>query len=72
MTNTKTLAEQIDSMDMLDVILDIEGGDLLDRIETAEDARAVLTVVKPLRYSQGFYSRLCRNLEEFVESKDED
>jgi hypothetical protein len=72
MTNTKTLAEKIQEMDTVDVILGIEGGDLLERIETAEDAKAVLDVVKPLRYSQGFYSRLCRQLEEFIENDEEE
>ncbi len=59
-------AETIKNMDTVDIILGLEGGDLLDDIDSVEKAQAVLDKVSCLRQSQGFYTRLCNALEEYI------
>lgn len=60
--------EKIKSMESFEVCMELEGGDLLDEIDSVEKAQAILNKVSCLRHSQGFYSRLCASLEQFIEN----
>lgn len=49
-------------MSELDIILDIEGGEL--KIEDKDDLQVVKDLCKKFAMSQGFYGRLLRDLQE--------
>lgn len=59
---------RFEEMDMLEIIEELECGDM--RPENVEEAKTVLDAVSDLRYSQGFYSRLCEDLEEYIAEND--
>jgi len=59
--------EQIKEMQSFEVCMELEGGDLLEEIDSVEMAQAILDKVSCLRQSQGFYTRLCADLEELIE-----
>lgn len=60
---------RFEEMDMLEIIMELEGGDMMP--ENVEEAKTVLDAVSDLRYSQGFYSRLCEELEEYITENDD-
>ena len=51
-------------MDMIDIILELEGGELI--INNDEDMKAVLNVAETFKNSQGFYSRLYGCIRDFL------
>lgn len=59
---------RFEEMDMLEIIEELEGGDMMP--ENVEEAKTVLDAVSDLRYSQGYYSRLCAELEEYIAEND--
>ena len=63
------MTNRFEEMDVLDIIMEIEGGDMMP--ENVEEAKTVLEAVSNLRYSQGYYSRLCNALEEYIEETDD-
>lgn len=63
------MTNRFEEMDVLDIIMEIEGGDMMP--ENVEEAKTVLEAVNNLRYSQGYYSRLCNTLEEYIEENDD-
>jgi len=64
--------EQIKEMKPFEVCMELECGNLLDQIDTVDKAQAILDKVSCLRRSQGFYTRLCESLEDFIASFDDD
>jgi len=54
------------AMDTVSVCIELECGDLLEEIDNVDKASVVLSKVKCLRHSQGFYTRLCGNLEQYI------
>lgn len=64
------MTNRFEEMDVLDIIMEIEGGDMMP--ENVEEAKTVLEAVNGLRYSQGFYSRLCNALEKYIEENEDD
>lgn len=61
---------RFEEMDTLEIIMELEGGDMMP--ENVEEAKTVLEAVSDLRYSQGFYSRLCEKLEEYIADNDDE
>jgi|SRR3990172_7149096 len=66
-----TLVERLDAMDSVDVCMWLEEGDLLNKITTKEEAKALLKQISSLRHSTGSYGRLCVRLEEAINANDE-
>ena len=63
------MTNRFEEMDVLDIIMEIEGGDMMP--ENVEEAKTVLEAVNNLRYSQGYYSSLCNALEKYIEENDD-
>lgn len=59
---------RFEEMDTLEIIMELESGDMMP--ENVEEAKTVLDAVSDLRYSQGYYSRLCAELEEYIAEND--
>lgn len=60
---------RFEEMDVIEIILAIEEEGM--RPVNVEEAKTVLDAVSNLRYSQGFYSRLCAELEEYIAENDD-
>ena len=60
---------RFEEMDIMEIILAVEEDGLMP--ENIEEAKTVLDAVSDLRYSQGFYSRLCTELEEYIAENDD-
>lgn len=53
--------EKVKNMDDLDIIIGLEGGELI--VEDFDDLEAIKNVCRTMAGSQGFYGRLLRDIE---------
>ncbi len=63
----QSLEAEVNAMSTIDVIDALENGNLVSRIRTRSEARAVLSKVQSLSKSTGSYQRLCYDLAQVLE-----
>jgi hypothetical protein len=63
----ESLEAEILKMSVIDVINALENGDLLNRVRSKSEARAILAKVQSLQKSTGSYQRLCYDLAQVLD-----